>query len=148
MSISHERVDHFLARYAATLTDLDADAAADLWSMPGMIADDRFSGVVESREAMVDGLKQSYPLYQQLGLDSVGYELLENKPLTDGLVLVHVRWDFLDAHGDLLIDSTAYYLLRDEPTGLRAALCVQVDDLEKLQALATARGIDLTSPTA
>ena len=61
---------------------------------------------------------------------------------------MHVRWDVLDARGDLLIDSTAYYLLRDEPTGLRAALCVQVDDLEKLQALATARGVDLTPPTA
>jgi len=113
-----------------------------------LIADDRFSGVVESREAMVDPLKQSYPLYQQLGLDSVSYTLLENKPLTNGLVLVRVRWDFLDAHGDLLIDSTAYYVLRDEPTGLRAALGVQVDDLEKLQALATARGIDLTPPTS
>jgi hypothetical protein len=148
MSISHEQVDQFLTRYAATLTDLDAEAAAELWSMPGVIADDRSSGVVESRGAMVDGLKQSYPLYQQLGLGSVTYELLEDKPLTDGLVLVHVRWDFLDAHGDFLIDSTAYYLLRHEPTGLRAALCVQVDDLEKLLALATARGIDLTPSTA
>jgi hypothetical protein len=75
--------------------------------MPGVIADDRFSGV-ESRGAMVNGLKQSYPLYQQLGLGSVTYELLEDKPLTGGLILVHVRWDFLDTHGDLLIDGTAY----------------------------------------
>jgi hypothetical protein len=73
------QVDTFLPRYAATLTDLDADAAAEMWPMPGMIADDR-SGVVGSREAMVDGLKQSYPRYQQLGLDSVG----ETRPDDDG----------------------------------------------------------------
>ena len=58
------------------LTDLDAESAADLWTTPGLIADDRFSGVLESREAMVQGLKQSYPLYRQLGLASVGYDLL------------------------------------------------------------------------
>ena len=72
MSISHEQVEAYLARYAATLTDFDAEAGADLWSMPGMIVDDRFSGVIPSRDAMVQGLKQSFPFYQELGLDSVG----------------------------------------------------------------------------
>lgn len=142
MGISQQQLEQFFARYAASLTDLDADAAAQLWSMPGVIADDRFSGVIQTREAMANGLKQSYPLYQQLGLGSVTYELLEAKPLTDKLVLAHVRWNFLDTRDDFLIDSTAYYLIRDEPTGLHAALCIQIDDLEKLQALAAARGID------
>lgn len=148
MSIGHDRITRFLDRYASTLTDLDAEAAADLWSVPGLIADDRSSGVIESREAMVDGLRRSYPLYQRLGLGSVTYDLLEAKPLTDALVLVHVRWQFLDAQGAFLIDSTAYYLLRDEPAGLRAAVCVQVDDAEKLRALAAARGVDLSPPGA
>lgn len=40
----------------------------------------------------------------------------------------------------------AYYLLRAEDSGLRATVCVQTDDAEKLQALAAARGIDLTPP--
>ena len=143
MGLSQQQIEQFLTRYAASLTALDADAAAHLWSMPAVIVDDRFSGVIETREAMAAGLKRSYPLYQQLGLGSVAYDLLEAQPLTDKLVLAHVRWSFFDTHGDLLIDSTAYYLIRDEPSGLRAALCIQVDDLEKLQTLATARGMDL-----
>lgn len=92
MSISHEQIDDYLTRYAATMTDLDAESAADLWTTPGLIADDRFSGVLESREAMVQGLKQSYPLYQKLGLHSVGYELLDQNHLTGLLVLIRVRW--------------------------------------------------------
>ncbi len=40
-----------------------------------MIADDRVSGVLDTREEMVAGLKQSYPLYRELGLASVGHEL-------------------------------------------------------------------------
>lgn len=144
MSINHEQIDDYLTRYAATLTDLDAEAAADLWTTPGMIADDRFSGVLESRDKMIDGLKQSYPLYQKLGLASVGFELVDENHLTDGLVLVRVRWKFFDADDELLTDSNAYYLLRADDTDLRATVCVQIDDAEKIQALAAARGVDLT----
>ncbi len=147
MTITHEQLLDYLAQYAGTLTDLDATAAAELWSMPGVIADDDFTGVVESRDAMVQGLEQSYPIYQKLGLDSVGYELLEEKHLTDALVLARVRWEFFDAAGDLLTDSNAHYLIRAEESGLRACVCVPTDDAEKLQTLAAARGIDLTPPS-
>lgn len=145
MSISRARLDEYFTRYAATLTNLDAEAAADLWSPPGMIVDDRFSGVIDSRDAMVRGLEQSYPLYQQLGLDSVRYEVMGSNHLTDMLVLVLVKWKFFDAEGDLLTDSSAHYLLREEVAGLRATVCVQIDDAEKIRALAASRGIDLTS---
>lgn len=118
-------IDDYLTRYAATLTDRDAEAAAALWTTPGMIADDRFSGVLESSDKMVEGLKQSYLLYQKLGLDSVGYELVDENHLTGSLVLVRVRWKFFDAERQLLTDSNAYYLLRAEDTGLYATLCIQ-----------------------
>jgi len=91
MGISQVQIDQFLTSYAAALTELDAEAGAELWSMPGVIADDRFTVVIETRAAMVTGLKQSYRLYQKLGLGSV----------TEKLVLAHVHWNFLDTHGDL-----------------------------------------------
>ncbi|WP_127792202.1 hypothetical protein [Agromyces sp. LHK192] len=146
MSIDHDRIVDYLARYADTLTNLDAEAAADLWTMPGMIADDRFSGVLISRSEMIEGLKQSYPLYRKLGLASVGYDVVDEHHLTGNLVLVRVRWRFFDADGELLTDSSAYYLLRAVDTDLRATACIQVDDVEKLRALASARGVDLTPP--
>jgi hypothetical protein len=71
VSIGTSQITDYLDRYAATLTEFDAEAAAELWSTPGMIADDRFSGVLESRELMIAGLKQSYPVHQKLGLGSV-----------------------------------------------------------------------------
>lgn len=148
MSIHTDRVDEYLARYAASLTEFDAEAAADLWSAPGMIVDDHVSGVLESRDAMIAGLTQSYPLYRELGLASVGHELLGTNALSDRLVLVRVRWLFHDAQGDLLTDSTSYYLLRDEDeAGLQACVCVETDAAEKLRALAAARGVDLTAPS-
>ncbi len=143
MSISSTEVDDYLARYAATLTRLDAEAGAALWSTPGMIADDRASVILESRDAMAEGVKQSYPLYQQLGLASVEHELLEIKELSDRLVLVRVRWLFLDDRGDQLTDTFSYYLLREEGSDLRAVVCVETDAAEKLQALADERGVEL-----
>lgn len=145
MSIHTDRVDQYLTRYAASLTEFDAEAAVSLWSTPGMIADDRVSGVLDTREEMVMGLKQSYPLYRELGLASVGHQLLEANELSDRLVLVKVRWLFRDAEGDLLTDATSYYLLRDEDeAGLQACVCIETDSAEHLQALAQKRGIDLT----
>lgn len=146
MSINQDQINDYLDRYAASLTSFDAETAAGLWAIPGVIVDDRFSGVLESRDQMVQGLEQSYPLYQKLGLASVGYEVLDENHLTNNLVLVQVQWKFFDEKGELLTDSNAYYLLRVEDKELRAAVCIQTDDLEKLQALAASRGIDLTPP--
>jgi hypothetical protein len=133
----------YLDRYADSLTRFDAEAAAELWSTPGMIVDDRFSGVLESRDAMVAGLEQSYPLYRELGLASVGWELLAATSMTDAITQVQVRWLFYDGDGGLLTDSTGYYVLRRDDDGLRACVCIQTDDLEKLQALAAEHGIPM-----
>lgn len=139
MSIDIERVRDFLDRYAATLTEFDADGAVRLRSTPGMIIDGQISGVLAAREAMAEGLRQSYPLYRRLGLASVGYELLDHNALSEVLILVRVRWLFLDADGALLTDANSYYLLRDEEVGLQACVCVETDSAEKLQALMAER---------
>jgi hypothetical protein len=143
MDESDADLEDFLVRYATTLTQFDAEGAADLWQSPGMIVDDRFVAVTESREAMVQGLEQSYPFYQQLGLASVGHELLARQRLADAVTLVRVRWLFFDDQGALLTDSHAHYVLRRDEHGLRACVCVQDDDLDKLAALAAARGIEM-----
>lgn len=137
-------VDGFLGRYAATLTDFDSQAAASLWSTPGMILDDRFAGVLEDRDAIIRGLDRSYPLYRKLGLASVDYECLKVERLTDLITLIHVRWRFYDALGNRLTDSTAFYIVRRDNGDLQACVCVQVDDAEKIHTLATERGVDLS----
>ncbi|MBB5836740.1 hypothetical protein HDA39_003474 [Kribbella italica] len=128
------QITEYLTRYAETLTAFDARAAAQLWATPGMILDDRYAGVLDSREAMVEGLEQSYPLYRKLGLASVGYELLNQEQLSGAITMVRVRWLFYDADGNQLTDSNAHYILRQGDDGLQACVCVQTDDLEKLQA--------------
>lgn len=133
----------FLAQYCACLTNYDAPAAAALWVMPGLVVDDRYAGVVASPEELVRGLEQAHPFYRELGLASVGFELRALERLSERLTLVQVRWLFHDSGGQLLTDSFAHYLLRRGGDGMRACVCVQVDDLEKLEALARAKGVAL-----
>ena len=52
----------------------------------------------------------------------MGYEIVDERPFSDRLVLVAVRWTFLDANGDTLTDSNPSYLLRCEDSGLRATV--------------------------
>jgi hypothetical protein len=137
-------IEEFLTRYAAALTGFDSRATASLWSTPGMIIDDRSAGVLEDRDAMAEGLERSYPLYRRLGLASVGHECLKVDRLTDAIALVHVGWHFYAADGRELTDSNAYYVVRRDDDGLHACACIQVDDAEKIRALAAERGIDLT----
>lgn len=59
MSIKQDQINDYLDRYADSLSNFDAETAASLWSTPGVIVDDRFSGVIESRGQMVQGLEQS-----------------------------------------------------------------------------------------
>lgn len=148
MSASDTEISDYLTRYAASLTNYDAQTAAALWATPGMIVDDQFAGVLESREAMVQGLEQSYPVYRKLGLASVGYELLGQEQLSAAITLVRVRWLFYDADDNQLTDSTSHYILRRDDDGLRACVCIQTDDAAKLQALAAEHGIDLSDPTS
>lgn len=136
-------IEGYLTRYAESLASFDSRAGASLWATPGMIIDDQFTGVLDDRESMAQGLEQSYPLYRALGLSSVGHELLDAQDLTDAISLVHVRWLFYDAEGSLLTDSTGYYIVREGDDGLQACVCVQTDDVEKLRALAAERGIDI-----
>ncbi|GAC66662.1 hypothetical protein [Gordonia soli] len=92
---------------------------------------------------MAHGLEQSYPLYRALGLASVDHESQFVEHLTEAISLVKVRWIFRDKHGDQLTESNAYYVVRRDEDGLHACVCIQVDNAEKLQALAAKRDIDL-----
>ncbi|ROZ88080.1 hypothetical protein [Gordonia sp. OPL2] len=143
MNQINPEIDDYLNRYAETLSAFDSTAAAQLWSTPGTIIDDRFAGVVDDRETMAHSLEQSYPLYRALGLASVSHECLGVDHLTEKISLVRVRWIFHDANGSQLTDSNAYYILRRDNDGLHACVCIQIDDAEKLKSLAAERGIDL-----
>jgi hypothetical protein len=143
VATSSEELEAHLRAYQEALGSYDAKRTAELWGVPGTIISDAFVGSLDSREAMAAGLEQSYPIYQRLGLDHVEHQTLHRVDLTDRLLLVHVRWLFYDAAGELLTDGHYEYLLRHDDDGLRTYVAVAIDEQEKLTELAQRQGIDL-----
>ncbi|GAA5088767.1 hypothetical protein [Nocardia iowensis] len=144
MTTTRDEIESFLVEYQESLSSFDADRAVAQWGAPGMIISDGFVGTLSSTSEMAEGLKQSYPLYQSLGLASVGHTLLEQADLTARLTRIHVRWHFYDRDGAELTDSDYEYLLRREDDGrLHVYVAVAIDEMEKLAALAAAKGIEL-----
>ena len=147
MSDADSPIDDYLTRYAASLTDLDERIGGTLVDA----GNDRGRPVLRcARFASCHGGRTTavLPSYQQLGLASVRYKLLRQERLSDALTLVHVRWIFFDGEGAQLTDSISYYVLRRDVDGLSACVCIQTDDVDKLQALAIERGIEFPSQSS
>jgi hypothetical protein len=143
VAVSSEELEAHLRAYQDALSSFDAKGTAELWGVPGTIISDAFVGSLDSRDAMVAGLEQSYPIYQRLGLHHVDHQTLHRVDLTDRLLLVHVRWLFYDNAGDLLTDGHYEYLLRQDDGVLRTYVAVAIDEQQKLAQLAERQGIDL-----
>ncbi|MFE3444478.1 hypothetical protein ACFXNW_15730 [Nocardia sp. NPDC059180] len=140
---TRDEIESFLDEYQAGLSAYDAEGSAALWGMPGTILSDAFVGSLHSRTEMAQGLSQSYPFYQQLGLARVDHTLLEQVDVTERIVRVRVRWHFYDDADDLLTDGDYEYLLRRDDDGLHAYVAVAIDEMEKLTKLAADKGIQL-----
>lgn len=147
MSITDAGIERYLTRYGDALTAFDAETSASLWGLPGMIVTDTTANVLDAREQMVAGLRSSYPLYQALGLGSVGHTVLERADLTERIVRLRVRWHFYDVDGVHMTDSDYEYLLRLDDDGLHTYCSVGIDDIAKITELAERRGVDLAAFT-
>ncbi|MEV0030594.1 hypothetical protein [Nocardia sp. NPDC050793] len=140
---TRDEIESFLDEYQAALSAFDAERSAALWGTPGTILSDGFVGTLSSHAEMAQGLAQSYPFYQALGLARVGHTLLEHIDLTPLIARVRVRWHFYDGDGNLLTDGDYEYLLRRDDERLHTYVAVAIDETEKLTQLAAAKGIDM-----
>ncbi|WP_027501944.1 hypothetical protein [Rhodococcus sp. UNC363MFTsu5.1] len=143
MALDRDTIDRYLTTYGNSLTSFDAEATAAMWGMPGTVITDEFAGSLSSRADMAAGLRQSYPLYKQLGLAGISHQVLESAALTDRLARVRVRWTFLDSAGESLTTSDYEYLLREDPDGVHTYVSVGIDDAQKLRELADRLGVEL-----
>lgn len=143
MGIEEQRLSEFFDRYAEALRAFDAEAAARLWGLPGMLITDEFAGALESRADLADALASSYPLYRRLGLDSAVPEIRAISALTDRISTVRLRWSYLDDADELIVTSDYEYLVRDDADGLHVYLAVGIDEMDALRRAAVARDVDL-----
>lgn len=115
-------VQELLNQVARAVTAGDGNQVATLWEVPGVIISADAVTPIASREqleAMFSAARQEYNLR---GIVDTRAEILDEDWIGERLVVVRVRWPYLDASGREVGAEASDYTLRRDPSG-RLRIC-------------------------
>lgn len=109
------QVQEYLNRFSRALVAGDGRTIAGMWGIPALVLGDETVMAVSSPaevEAFFGGAKDQY---NKAGITTTHPDITSLRWLTDRLVLVTVRWPYLNANGDEVgAESSTYTLRRDD----------------------------------
>src|SRR5918997_2668966 len=114
MNPTDEHLQTFLARYGEALSAGDLKAISGCYALPSLVLSDAGSISITTPteiEAAFDGAAERY---RAQGLVAVRPTLLASEVLSERLVSVEVRWDYLDEQGRSAQQNGYRYVLRLE----------------------------------
>ena len=120
MQPSHDlirEVQHFLDRFAAAVTHGDGKAASQLWEVPALVMGDDMVMEVESDEQVEKFFGQGKEQYNAKGITDTRAEIVGLEDLTPKVVLVTVRFPWIDKTGNEIGGETSTYTLKRDTTG-------------------------------
>lgn len=116
----HDEIETFLNRFAAALTAGDGVGVAKLWALPAfVIGADMAMPLVDMKEleTFFGGARGQY---NARGITSTRPEVLDEDWVDDRMVLVTVRWPYLDEQGrEIGAEASTYTLCRDDRGDLK-----------------------------
>jgi hypothetical protein len=118
-------VQDLLDRFARALTAGDGEACADVWETPAFVIGRGMARPVTSRDEVVEFFGSGKQQYAARGIVDTRAEVQELDWISDDLVVVRVRWPYLDASGDEQGQEESSYTLLRDPSGtfkIRAVL--------------------------
>lgn len=110
-------VRDFLNRLARALTSGDAHTVATMWAVPALvIGNDRVQAVnsLQEVEQFFSGAKEQY---NKRGITDTRPDILRLEWATDRIVVVDVRWPYLNDRGEEKGEEASTYILRRDDTG-------------------------------
>ncbi len=144
MAIESTTLHEFFGRYGSALEQYDSHASAAMWGPPRAILSDAFAGSLGSDEEVAAALEQSYPVYRELGLSGVEFDVLEEVPITEHITRARIRWHFLDETGERMSRSDYEYYVQEGDDGeLTVRFALGIDDAEQLADLMHRKGLDV-----
>ncbi|HEU4426886.1 MAG TPA: hypothetical protein VFR67_30505 [Pilimelia sp.] len=102
----------FFGRYGCALAAGDLPAIAGCYAMPGMVVSDAYSFTFSSPAAVALSFVGALPAYQERGVVAAHAEIEDVTRLDGTLVLVAVRWEYLDCAGEAVPGERFRYLVR------------------------------------
>ena len=110
-------VDHlrrFLDRYGKALAAGDLKAISGCYALPSLVLSDTGSVPIAAREEIEAAFDGAAERYRAQGLVGLRPTLVASEALSERLVCVGVRWDYLDEHGRSAQQNGYRYVLRLE----------------------------------
>jgi ketosteroid isomerase-like protein len=108
-------VQDYLDRFATAMTSGDTKAVASLWGVPAFVIGKNEARVVESEAEVEQFFAGAKDMYNQRGIMDTQAEIQELDWIDEDLVIVTVRWPYLDQNEkEIGQEASSYTLLRGE----------------------------------
>jgi hypothetical protein len=99
MNPTDEHLRRFLVRYGEALSAGDLKAISGCYVVPSLVLSDTGSVPIAAREEIEAAFDGAAERYRAQGLVGVRPTLVASEALSERLVSVDVRWDYLDEQG-------------------------------------------------
>jgi hypothetical protein len=109
-----EHLRRFLVRYGEALSAGDLKAISGCYVVPSLVLSDTGSVPIAAREEIEAAFDGAAERYRAQGLVAVRPTLVASEALSERLVWVDVRWDYLDEQGRSAQQNGYRYVLRLE----------------------------------
>jgi hypothetical protein len=125
-------VIEFLEMFALSLTEGATDSIARMWETPALIIGDDAVHPITDRADLADMFAGAREHYNSAGVTDTRPEIIRLDEITDKVVIVRVRWPWLDDEGNELGAEVSTYTLRQSGAGEWRIRCVVMHGAEAL----------------
>ncbi len=126
----HGEVQDLLDRYTRALTHGDGPGAAAAWDVPAYVIGPDMAMAIDRAETIAHFFGEAKEAYNAKGIEGTRPEILDEEWIGDRLVIVRVRWPYLDASGREVGAERSDYTLRRGDDGRLAIRCVLMRGVE------------------
>ncbi|HET9231891.1 MAG TPA: DUF4440 domain-containing protein [Vitreimonas sp.] len=110
-------VKEYLNAFKDALTAGDGAALAEMWETPAFVLSQDMARVVNEPEEVAEFFGGAREQYRQIGITDTRAEIVRLDEITDHMVMVRVRWPYIDQEGREMGAETSTYTLVRQGSG-------------------------------
>ena len=114
MNLTDEHVWRFLVRYGEALAAGDLKTISGCYAIPALVLSDEGSVPIAARQEIEAAFDGAAERYRAQGLVDIRPILVTSEALSERLLSVDVRWEYLDEQGRSAQQNGYRYVLRVE----------------------------------
>ena len=110
-------VREYLNAFKEALTTGNGAAVAEMWETPAFVLGQDMALVVNEPEEVAEFFGGAREQYREIGITDTRAEIVRLDEITDHMVMVRVRWPYLDQKGREMGAETSTYTLVRQGSG-------------------------------